>query len=375
MVYERVLIMRSKISLAVFTLLCPAVHAQVLTFSPEVTLLSNDKAVAAVADVWSRYIDSFGMEQEPGDSIRAGLWGGAEPDILLHAMSHQTVLYRVSEQFTFSIRTISDRAYEINTIAQFKIPVAEGNIVFQIYKVLAAETDGQFRLFNYFDAVKPGLNHYRSNCVDFYYPKSLEFDTNEFDRDGKFVETFKRRYGIEDHSDITYLIGHNVDEAWSLLGVSYSVARSEKPYAGYTLFPRVVLTARPDHCHELVHAVMIPLYPRATSLMHEGIATYYGGTSGRDYGYHVKNLKQYMAGHDIAFSDYSAISNHPELPGGTNLQYLLGALIVEYALENYGTEKVLRLFDCNGYEQIFEELGVKQKEIDGWVHALISRHK
>lgn len=349
---------------------CSTVRAQTLKFSPEVSQ-SGDEAVTAISDIWSRYFNSFKTAEQNSDSIRASLWHNGEPDIFAYALSSKDIFYNYLEHFTFSIRKNSDGFYEINTIAQYKPAPAENPIIRKIYKVYAAEVNGQFKLFNYFDATKDRLNHRSEDGIDFYYPVSLNFDAGMFDEAAEFVKRFKNQYGIIDDNRITYITANDMDECWSLLGASYTVARSDKTYAGYSIQPRIILSSRPNHIHELVHAVMLPLYPRASQLLHEGIATYYGGGVNRDFEHHVKNLKKYIENNDIDFTDFEALQSHDYLYGETILLNTVGALLIKHTLQKYGTDKVLSLFDHSDLPLIFNELGVKKENINEWMTELI----
>lgn len=164
--------------------------------------------------------------------------------------------------------------------------------------------------------------------------------------------------GITDANTITYVMVNTIDECNVLPGLQYTMMRSEKTYAGSSIYPRTILSKRSNHIHELIHAVMIPLFPEAPSILHEGIATYYGGGATKDYNYHLSALKEYLARNSVDFSNREGL--YKEMSGGVQLYNTLGAMIVDYALQHGGEQKVLSLLESKNYEEIFEKLEVER---------------
>lgn len=339
-------------------------YGQKLTFGPELSAFLEDEAVPEIAEVWRQYILSF--QSHHPDSVRTDLWLNNSEDMIKYSGYYGGALrYQTGEHYTFNIRKLNDDIYEINTLSSpFK--TRNGDIfIDNIYKVCATKLDGQFKLLNYFDVKKHSLNHYTSACIDYYYPPGLNFKQEEAEEAGRFVLDLKQQYGITDDNLITYIVANSIDDGSAFLGITYTRLRSEKTYAGLTIYPRTILSARPNHIHELVHAVMFPLYPAAPSILHEGMATYYGGGANKSYAVHKANVKQYLAAHTVDFSEER--NTYKELEGGTQLSNTLGALITEYVLRNYGAARVLALFNSKDYEGIFSQIGISKDGINDFV--------
>ena len=252
------------------------------------------------------------------------------------------------------------------------IPATDSDfVVLKIYKVYAAEVKGKFKLLNYFDETKLTLNHYNGDDVEFYSSPSKNLDKNEINEAVEFIKNFKKLYNISNNNKIKGIVANTMDECWALLGVPYTVYRSEKTYSGYAMTSGMVLVTRPNHLHELIHGVMMPLYPDAPLLLHEGIATYYAGGARKDYAYHKQNLKKYIAGNPIDLSAEEIFYTNKEIEGETYLTNIVGAMIIEYTLKNYGHDKVLQLFGKTYPEEVFEELGIK--DINNWLYDLINQ--
>jgi len=137
------------------------------------------------------------------------------------------------------------------------------------------------------------------------------------------------------------------------------------------IYPNLLLSCRPNHLHELIHALFIPLYPNASPLFHEGIATYYGGSSQKNYKEQFELLKKYLQENpntDLAdFNSYNELINDQ-----TNPFYTVGALLIEQALKTGGAEKALELFQYSSTDEAFENVfNVTSSEIHQYIKNLI----
>jgi len=336
-------------------------YGQKITFSPEVSKYSSDPNVSSIASIWEEYFTSFYVpDSEP---IRTILWDSTSSVDIFRG----TVMYYWN-QFVINIRKLDDSIYEINTIAY--LDSEDGISIYEVYKVCAApDKEGNFKLMNYFEVAKHKLNHYETNQIDYYYPANIILKGEEAEEAEQFIEKFKRDYKIENKNKIRYILANDLDECSSILGIDYTMMRSEAKYAGRTI-QKTILSTRPNHIHELIHGIMQPLFPNTPLILHEGIATYYGGGANNDYSFHKNNFKnniKTIEGIDFANPD----SLHRQIEGETYVLNTLGALIIEYVLNNYGESKVLELFESESYEAIFLKLGVSENDISSFIQEKI----
>jgi hypothetical protein len=365
------------ISILIFTSLFSFCQGQEvkLTFSPYI-VTSQDSSVKAIAQLWEDYLNS--IQEKQSDSIQKSFWHNNADDFIKY-WNGGMVLYEFGEQFTFSIRKYTDNIqkyidpiYEIHSL--YLLPsMDEGANVLLMYKVCAVKTEGRFKLINYFDINKESLQSYYSKNIEFYYPScGFNFDIEKANNVEQFINQFRNDYQIKKSKEkIICIASNSLNASNAIMGFDFSIATSEDRMAGYTLYPRTVFTCRQDHIHEFVHAVMLPEYPNALSILHEGIATYYGGTAGFDYLYHRDKLKSHINENPIDFSDISSFSAII-IDDNTYVLNTVGSLIMEYTLKNYGNQKVLELFLCEIYEAVFTKLGIKKEEINGFLTQLIN---
>ena len=329
--------------------------AQRLTFSSELGYFNQDDNISTISHVWENYINAIDANADT-----SCLWTDGSSDI--HIELHKDGLLN-----TYNIRKLTDNIYEINTIAYYPDSAIKGGLINSIYKVCTVQTDDGWKLMNYLDATKHRYTSYNTDHIDFYIGNGVSLDKNKIKSSAKFAKRFIQEYNIENNNRITYIAANSIDECSAIIGLVYTPMRSHKSYAGRTI-DNIILSTQLDHIHEVVHAIMLPLYPNAPQILHEGIATYYAGTARQDY----KTLKKVAIGFlEREHIDFST-NNFLEAPLSDDipLSYVVGAAIVEYAIQNGGEGEVLRLFKATNYDQIFEFLNIANDQRPQFIHKL-----
>lgn len=339
----------------IFIILSPFFSAaQHLTFSPAIEIeASEDMSKKIISLLWVNYINS--LQNSLPDSVQKSFWHNESENMM-------KVYQSGGELFTFNIRKYSDTVYEIHSLNQYSSP--EGTVIMYIYKVCATETEGTFKLLNYFDLYKHNLQNYNSESVDFYYPCGFHFDKEKADDSEKFIKQFRSDYNLKKTEEkIICILGNSFAESSFFVGFDFIIGSDENKYAGMYHFPRTILTQRQDHTHEFIHALINPEYPDILDILSEGIATYYGGTSGFDYAHHRNHLKDYINKNSVDFSDPSLFYNINIGDKWTKMYYIVGALVIEYALKNHGIPKVIELLSCKDYQEIYSILGINPEDM------------
>ena len=348
-----------------------------LIFSP-IIMSSEDTSVKAIYHLWKNYLDAryhdylnsrintqYNIQT---DSIQNLYWHSQSNDLLISQIEKFMLFGEIS---TFSIRKYSETIYEIHTLVQVKAFESEGINTLYIYKVCAVETDDGFKLLNYFDVFKNALQNYTSENIEFYYPCGFNFDIEKAKDTEKFIYQFRKDYSIKKINEkIICVIGNNLSESNAFMGFDFTIATSENKFAGYHLEPNAILTCRQDHIHEFVHVLIKSTYPSVYDILNEGIATFYGGMSGSDYVFHANNLQKYLSKNTIDFLDISLMWDL-EINSG-RLAYTVGALIIDYTLNTYGVRKVIELFFCKNYEDIFSKLEIPMENVNNFFIQLLN---
>lgn len=332
--------------------------AQRLTFSSELGYFTNDENISIISKLWQDYIDA--IDTDPDTSQ---YWYGKSTDI--HKSLHTDGLIN-----TFNIRKLTDEIYEINNIVYYPDGAIKGGLINAIYKVCAVLSEDKWLLTNYFDAVKGRYNSQSTDYIDFYIGNGATLDKKQINTSSKFAKRFIQNYDINNNHKITYITASSIDDCAAMIGLTYTPIRSHKPYAGRTI-DNIVLSTRLDHIHEVVHAIMLPLYPNAPLFLHEGIATYYGGTAEQDFQALKMAATAFIKKQNIDFSTNNFLK--ASISDNIPLSYIVAASIVEYALQKGGEREVLRLFESKSYDEIFDLLGITKEQQGEFIHNLFIR--
>ena len=329
--------------------------AQRLTFSSELGYFCNDDNISTISRLWKEYIDA--IDTTADTSL---FWRDKSNDI--HKPLHKDGLLN-----TYNIRKLTDDIYEINTIAYYPDNAIKGGLINAIYKVCAVQTEGKWKLTNYFDVVKDRYTSYSTDYIDFYIGNGISLDKKRIKTSANFAKRFIKSYNLEKSNIITYIAAGSIDYCSAMIGLSYTPIRSHKPYAGRTI-DNIVLSTRLGHIHEVVHAIMLPLYPNAPLFLHEGIATYYGGAAKQDFKALKKAATSFIAKHNIEFNTNDFLNE--KLSDDIPLSYIVAAAIIENAIQTGGKKEVLRLFGSKSYDEIFNLLGVNDNKRGEFIHQL-----
>lgn len=343
---------------------------------------TKDSSIAAVRDLWKAYVIN---SKEGFGKPSLDFWNNIEldngfTDIVKAATTFPTYF---GEFQVYDIKKVDNDYYRIRTI--WSLDDSKNILIFGIYNVYAKKDSSDYKLYNNLFLIKPKLNHYQVDNIDFYYPNSYPFDQQKANKTFEFYSTISTIYGNSDKRKVMYLIGNNLDEAYNFLGFDYTFWSTPSPFAGkFIESQNIIVSCREDHTHEIVHAVLIPMFPKGHSMLHEGIATYYGGSAGENFPDLIAQLKNTIKSKPNV--DLSQIENLDKNLGNGKLNnfYTVGALFIDYALKTGGPKKVLALlqnpvtnpdtFD-DDLSAIDKELGIKKDQVDRFLKDYIQNYK
>jgi hypothetical protein len=348
-----------------------SVFGQSISFSSAI-LNTTDPHVSAVRDLWKSYVISCkNIDEEPTPEY----WNRSEidqgfTDIVLHVIA---IPYIAGKLSISDIKKVDNDYYRIQNVWF----LGDSTYTFK-FNVYARKEFNNYKLFNSFYVLKSKLLHFQINNFDFYYPPNFSFNTAKAKQSAEFYSKISTAYGNIVKHKIIYIVGTNLDEANSIIGFDHSIISSSNSFAGSSINCKnfMILSAREDHLHEIVHSVLSPMFPNAHAIFHEGIATYYGGNGNRklsDFILELKILLKEKPEIDLSkFEDIDKIINDGKL----NNYYFIGAIFVDYALKLGGPKKVLALLkypinDQFSFEDaktaIQQELGIEKKQINNFI--------
>ena len=114
-------------------------------------------------------------------------------------------------------------------------------------------------------------------------------------------------------------------------------------------------------------------FPKANSLLQEGIATYFGEHKGK-VTEHLKELSKFVIANCTDLSQFEKLDNL--IDNSTNYFYTIGAIIIDYAYGLGGNKKVISLFEHTDlYEAIKIELAIEKRQINDFLRDFVANNR
>ncbi len=340
------------------------IFAQSLSFSPDVEF-SQDENVVQIKEFWQSYVSS-----QVNNSINnQEFWSESNIDIMKFSAGDFPIYS--GDNTVQSIRKVNQNGlYEINSTYEINIPGKEKPIIFMLYKVYISKEGEDYKLHNYFDIAKESMEAIKTENIELYFAHERTPKRKKVNELLRFYYSFTKSCKITQNHNITIVVANSIDEAWSYLGVPYTVHRSEDPSAGVAIKPSIILTTRENHIHELVHAILSPLNSNIPQWLDEGMATYYGGVGDKEFTEYLDlfnaHLKEY-GNNDIFEREFLYSPIMPNVAA----QYILGALIVDYIITTHGYEMLSNTLLCTSTEEVLKLLNISREESYNWINELI----
>jgi hypothetical protein len=358
------------LSLLLITIQLPG---QKITFS-QVVENSTDSEIVNIQEFWKAYIKDISQSNSlTQHNIFAKYWNKEELDLgFTDIINDELPVYSLGEIIILSIDKQKNGFYNIKNKVVDNAHSGT-NTVFAIFNIYVKKGPFGYKLYNYFHLTKSNLLHSKIGNIDYYYPKNFVFNSSKAAETDYFYTKISGIYANNQKKTLTYIVAKSFNEANRLIGYDQSIVTSTSPFAGFSIKNQgIILSYRVDHFHEIVHAVFFNKFPNSPALFNEGIATYYGGTGGFSYSKLIGQFKEFVKENPKTnLSDFNDLDLL--LENGTNNFYILGALLVGYAIKYGGPQKVIDLFDYSLKNQLISDdpwpaienvIGIKKDQFD-----------
>ncbi len=282
-------------------------------------------------------------------------------------------LYMGFPVHVLSIKSING-LFEIK--AQFSYCKENGTpYILAIVNYYAKKENGEFKLHNALSINKTDWTCTNIGIVDFYYPKYHQFDIEKARKLNKFIHETCKNLDVDPKS-FEYYMADDYDEIQSLKGIDYYLgmggeskprgkASDDKAYCG---------GLGENYFHEVFHVQIDESYPNKHFWVSEGLATFLGGSRGKDLKWHLKKLDDHLTKHpEINLNNILELVNLDEF---TSYHYVIGGLIAKNIYEKGGWTMIKDFMnsgktDNDYYGAIEKYLGIKQTELNEYLRKEI----
>lgn len=262
--------------------------------------------------------------------------------------------------------------------AQFSSCQADGTPnILAIVNYVARRENGAYKLCNALTINKKNWNCVTVGMVDFYFPTYHEFDYEKAQKLIGFIHETCRNFGVKPKPFEYYLADH-YDEIQELKGLDYYIGMGgqSKP-SGKATDDKVYCGGLGEYYpHEVFHVLIDEHFPNKHFWVSEGIATFLGGSRGKNLDWHIRRTNRYLEKHpEIDLNDMLKLTN---LDSETSYHYVLGGLIAKKIFDKGGWSLVKEFMssgktDADYYNALEKYLGVQKSSLNHYLRAELRR--
>jgi len=247
-------------------------------------------------------------------------------------------------------------------------------ILRMLFSLIAKKGQGRYYFYNPLEHYTRKWNKTKVGHILYTHANKLNF--KEAKAMDKFNTWMARKLEMP-VMDVKYYLFEDPEQLFKGMGYDfienmyYSRTGGLAMYWNNTLFAGKN-SARYDH--ELVHFYTYRLFTNGTRIVHEGYATYLGGSGGKTLDELLPSVKQYIANHpdekitDMATDYYNRI---PDVP----FTYVLSALVCRDVEQRFGMEGIKKLFNPKKDEDHFVHLktviGIDEAAFPDYIKGLL----
>lgn len=281
----------------------------------------------------------------------------------------QPSLYMGLPVHVLSIKS-KDGVYEIK--AQFSVCQENGQpYILAIANYFAKKENGSYKLYNALPFNREGWLHTKVGFVDFYYPKTHGFNNEKANKLNDFIKDICTDFDVKP-KPIEYYMAADFDEIQSLKGFDYYLGMGgETKPTGKAAGDKVYCGGLGEYYpHEVFHVEIDEHYPNKHYWVSEGLATFLGGSRGKDLQWHLKRTNAYLQKHpEINLNNMLELRNVDEY---TSYQYALGGWIAKEVYQKGGWTMVKEFMnsgksDADYYNAIENFIGVERSDLNRYL--------
>ena len=286
-----------------------------------------------------------------------------------YMLPYQDILYiEASKESEFTFRPLVLEIIQTKDSSNYLIKIAfvsydqEAFKLRAIYDLLIDITDFKFR--RVLDYKTKDWETFKIGHTKFIVSNRREFNRADAFKHEKNNQNLASFFSTPIKT-ITYYSCVSPREVFEIKGFDYIHNMYMAEYCGLNEYTSHIIFSGRDqdiYLHELIHSYLYDQYFSNYGelvFLHEGMATYYGGSGKLSYKELRDKLKRYVKDNpDIDLKNYlNPYTNDDSI---NELAYTIGGLFCEYALKTMTKEEFLQLFEEKSLHDVFAKVGLTE---------------
>jgi hypothetical protein len=347
----------------------------------ESVINANDPDEKEIITLWKAYIES--NQYQVRDSVYWSYDKMVIPDYFMWPLNTATLLTRTPKLQCKVIGVFPVENGHYNIKSSFS-HVDENGVAHLdgIVSVFAKKFDGKYLLINSSQYYAGIWQKEQVGSITYYVHPEHTFNREEAERMNQFNKDIAKKLGMEP-LQFDYFVTNYARQIVRLWGHDYMPKMYIPAQSGGVadILNQIIYAGNNSeyYPHELIHLYTYAKVPKNTHFwIQEGIATYFGGSGGKDFNWHVQELKTFLDENpDFRLNDLDALNKY--IPNGkhmTDFRYVIGALIIEQIYKKSGTQGLIKSLKTGTSNQDFfrlikVKLGVERKDFESYIRGLV----
>ena len=264
-----------------------------------------------------------------------------------------------------------------------------------ITSVYAKKFGKEYLLISSAEYYKSVLEHHKIGNINYYVHPLHPFDKEKAEKMEAFNQYLAKEFNVEP-IEFDYFVANNARDIVEIWGYEYMNRMFIPNQTGGVASVRNKIIYSGNNSeyypHELVHLYTYNLVPKSNHFwIGEGIATYFGGSSGYTLDEHLEKLRLFLNENpEFDLSDIDALNT--TIPNGeykTDFRYVIGGFLMKQVYEKYGIEGLLEALEVKSgnvkefhkydgtndgfFNFLHKKLGIEKENFDSYIKGEIKK--
>ena len=295
-----------------------------------------------VRDIYRRWAEY--LHSNPRMQRTTSLWSAAEQRMWPHYDLTASIAYQGSSATVLDIRPAPEEpdTWIVKTLFASTVGPAHDVKPIALTRVYAIREAGAWVFSNALPRLTREWRREVVGPITYVLEPGYPFDRTRAENAVQWADSVAVAFGVGPLDELTYYLTGSPETVYRIIGVDWGPGGTSYGYASYgnRLIFSGVPAAGEDYRHELAHFVLGPLQAdgRTHRIVSEGVATWLGGSMGRDFDALLAEYATYLRVHPDVTLDTVLEPEGPDR--GTRPA---GAVLAVMAFERGGIEAVKML--------------------------------
>ncbi len=256
--------------------------------------------------------------------------------------------------------------------AQFSYVQQNGSLyVLAIVNYDFIKVNQEFKISNALLENRKAWKHNKVGNINYYHPHEISFDIIKAKEFIKELNSLSQKMQLT-IPEVDYYYADSFNEIQRLRGIDFFLGEGGPLNPTGRAIENSIFAAGlgENYLHEGIHVLLYTNFGKIHNFVDEGIATYFGGSRGKNFQWHCENLYTYCQTNSGV--NFSNIFQYKQIDNFTSIQRVVAALFFKSILEKGGWPLAIKMIrnvrtDEEYSKFISLHLGIEQQKFGDFI--------